>query len=321
MMFKKFLVTMAVFSLLMVTLGWTTSEVLGAGQPEEEPDTTTQNNPSLSSEPEGVIPDNGKFETIQPMLNDLFSVFLPQIIKNNVLSGMVLIPAGEFSMGCDANHNDGNACLSDQVPLHTVYLDTFMIDKYEVTNAQYALCVASGVCSEPDFDYSYGRQSYYNDPTYTNYPVIYVSWSDAATYCSWVNKRLPTEAEWEKAARGASVRAYPWGDMTASCSLANGNWCVDDTSKVGAYSAGASPYGVFDMAGNVWEWVSDWYLLGYYSNSSYANPTGPSTGSYKVIRGGSWDNSFDSLLTAYRDYFHPDFTGNNFGFRCASSTR
>ncbi len=115
------------------------------------------------------------------------------------------------------------------------------------------------------------------------------------------------------------MQTYPWGDTTASCSLANGEWCIDDTTLVGAYPDGASPYGVFDMSGNVWEWVSDWYLASYYSTTPYENPTGPDTGSYKVIRGGSWDNDFETLRVAYRDYFHPDFTGNNFGFRCASS--
>jgi len=288
-MIKKFLVTMIVFSLSFISLGWTTSGALGSGQLDEQKE------------------------------NNLFQVYLPISVKYFMSNGLVYIPAGEFSMGCDVNHNDGDLCYTDQQPLHTVYLDAYKIDKYEVTNAQYALCVTAGVCSEPAFTNSYSHPSYYGSLTYANYPVIYVSWSDAAQYCAWVDKRLPTEAEWEKAARGTSVQTYPWGDTTASCLLANGEWCIDDTTLVGAYPDGASPYGVFDMSGNVWEWVSDWYLASYYSTSPYENPTGPDTGSYKVIRGGSWDNDFETLRVAYRDYFHPDFTGNNFGFRCASS--
>jgi serine/threonine protein kinase len=226
---------------------------------------------------------------------------------------MVYVPEGDFTMG-------SNKSLNEQ-PIHTVYLDAFWIDQTEVTNAMYALCVSVGVCQPPSDNSSSTRSTYYGNSQYADYPVVYVNWNDADTYCQWAGARLPTEAEWEKAARGTDGRTYPWGEEF-DCQKANHYRCVrNDTSQVGSYESGKSPYGAYDMAGNVWEWVADWYSDAYYSSSPTNNPTGPISGEYRVLRGGSWRDLYNELRSAYRYKYDPTFSYLSFGFRCASPAK
>jgi formylglycine-generating enzyme required for sulfatase activity len=231
-------------------------------------------------------------------------------------ASIILVPPGNFIMGSYKGH-------ADETPIHTVYLDAFYIDKYEVTNALYKSCVDANVCIFPQFDNSYSRQTYYGDSRYDQYPVIGVTWEMAKAYCEWRKARLPTEAEWEKAARGTDGHMYPWGE-SIDPSRANYNDNSDpnyvgDTSKVDAYSSGVSPYGLFDMAGNVWEWVADIYDANYYASLTLpiANPLGPTSGLYRVIKGGSWDSNGFDLRSARRNFNDPSKANVYLGFRCA----
>jgi formylglycine-generating enzyme required for sulfatase activity len=224
---------------------------------------------------------------------------------------LLYIPAGEFRMGSESRR-------SNERPLHTVNLHAYWIDKTEVTNAMYAKCEDVGVCNQPSQINSAIRNRYYGNAQFDNYPVIFVSWHDANDYCLWVGRRLPTEAEWEKAARGTSQAIYPWGSWING-DLVNYDGEIGDTTKVGTYPNGDSPYGVLDMAGNVWEWVADWYSDGYYQDTPSLNPQGPDVGTYKVLRGGSWTNGNFEVRSTYRFKADPSGVSFSIGFRCAAS--
>lgn len=230
---------------------------------------------------------------------------------------MLYVPAGAFEMGSDEYIHDWNRY---DHPLHTVTLDTYWIDQTEVTNAMYALCVQAGECTRPRHNSSYLRTNYYFNTEYADYPVVEVSWDQASIYCIWAGGRLPTEAEWEKAARGTDGRTYPWGEQSPNNNLLGLYGTVSDTSAVGSYPLGASPYGALDMLGNVSEWVADWYGESYYSNSPSSNPSGPAVGDYRVLRGGSWNNEYYIPTAVDRMYILYNLTGDTdhkIGFRCA----
>jgi formylglycine-generating enzyme required for sulfatase activity len=240
----------------------------------------------------------------------------PDVIRDSKTVEMVLIPAGEFAMGSEEGY-------IDEKPVHTVYMDNYYIDKYEVTNGLYELCVQLNVCTRPIDVSSYQRLSYFGDPLFTNYPVINVTIEMARTYCEdWRGASLPTEAEWEKAARGSDAPTFPWGEEI-NCNLANyrDKSCkrIRDTVPVTSFPEGASEYGVYNMAGNVWEWVKDWYSPAYYLNSPYENPTGPENavvGIYYIKRGGSYQDEWEKLRSANREKNDPTNYGSNLGFRC-----
>jgi len=229
--------------------------------------------------------------------------------------GMTLlyVPVGEFQMGSE----NGD---SDEKPVHTVYLDAYWIDQTEVTNAMYVLCVSVGACDEPNKSNSYTRDSYYGNPEFDNYPVIYVSWEDANNYCTWAGRRLPTEAEWEKAAGWnedtQSQMVYPWGNEIDE-SYTNYSQNVGDTTTAGSYEKGASFYGAYDMAGNVWEWTSSLYKSYPYDAEDGRENLGLADS--RVLRGGSWFNYENYLRSASRSGYNPTDANLSFGFRCSRS--
>lgn len=231
-------------------------------------------------------------------------------------AAMVFVPAGEFLRGSD----DGE---SDEKPTRQVYVDAFAIDRTEVTVDAYAACVRAGACSKPSCS---SPDANWGVAGRGQHPVNCVDWTQADTYCRWAGKRLPTEAEWEKAARGTDGRTYPWGNQAPSCRYAvmndGGKGCGEErTWAVGSKPAGASPYGALDMSGNVWEWVSDGYSSSAYAGAASArNPKGPSSGSLRVFRGGSFGvGDAAALRAAYRLYVAPSYAGDYLGFRCARS--
>jgi formylglycine-generating enzyme required for sulfatase activity len=240
------------------------------------------------------------------------------------------IPDGTFRMGAlDANPK------KDEQPDHNVTLKAFWMDKLEVTNGMFALCMKAGACEPPQEFKSETRDSYFNNPEFNDFPVVYVTWLQASTYCSWAGRRLPTEAEWERAARGDDFRTYVWGEDRPDSSRGNFNYFVGDTSRAGNFPAGASQFGILDMAGNVAEWTNDYYDSDYYSQGVTMNPPGPGARSEffnRVVRGGTYQDAFSEIRLANRasvrgsnpqasDVYSADYLGEispKIGFRCAS---
>ena len=268
---------------------------------------------------------------------------------------MVFVPAGEFLRGlspdnlaqllaiCPSCQTDS---LADAQPQATIYLDAFWIDRTEVTNNQFTQFVAETgyrTTAETTVSYSYVqdlslRKFISNDSAdwrhpqglnssisgMNQHPVTQVSWQDAAAYCAWAGRRLPTEAEWEKAARGEDGRLFPWGNQSPPPGYLNYNFLVSGNADVGSYLSGASPYGALDMSGNLWEWVADYYSETYYQIAPSRNPISPSWGKGRVMRGGSWASEFDPYLafvtTVFRLWNYDYISSDVLGFRCATST-
>lgn len=246
----------------------------------------------------------------------------------------VFVPAGEFLMGTDdpsAKRTISGGRAYPEIPQFTYYLDDYWIDKYEVTNAQYRACIEAGACTTQHLNSSFTRPEYQNNPTYDNYPAVWVSWFQASAYCEWVGRRLPTEAEWEKAARGTDGRMYPWGNDPITADKLN--FCDEncprphalegyddgyvDIAPVGSYPAGASPYGVMDMAGNVWEWTSTEIRdYPYDANDGREIQTGDGE---RVWRGGSWGNGLWWFRSSLRYRSMNWYSWYVLGFRCASN--
>lgn len=250
------------------------------------------------------------------------------------ISAMVRVPAGDSVQGStesqveeayascsDVDDECWRWAFDDEIPQHKVYLDEFYIDRHEVANAEYRACVNAGACDPPESRSSNTRNAYFDNARYADHPVIHVSWYDADRFCQWKGKRLPTEAEWEKAARGSDGRLWPWGDefYPSRLNFRSGGVSPDsgDTVSVGRHPAGASPYGAMEMIGNVWEWVADWYSESYYQSVPNNNPQGPRSGEKKVIRGGSWNSNIGSARAASRAGAPPTEAYFDIGFRCA----
>jgi sulfatase modifying factor 1 len=235
---------------------------------------------------------------------------LPASITGKDGAPMVLVPAGEFTMGSDEGDDD-------EQPLHRVVLDSFYLDTFEVTNGRFAKFVAA-IQSEPPW----GFADQETPVVHAEQPVRWVNWMDAMGYCLWAGKRLPTEAEWEKAARGTDGRVYPWGNAppTAAHAVFGLTEGAETVSPIGNRDQGSSPYGVHDLAGNLYEWVTDWYDDAFYTTIPTRNPRGPSEGTAKVQRGGSYINSPYRLRSAFRTKGDPTEHDPHVGFRCAQDT-
>ena len=302
-----------------------------APTPTEEPSPTTTLPPTATPVPTETPLPPTPTDTATPTLGigSTRTIAIDQMVQ-------IYVPAGEFLMGAADSDEEAKRTIAGgraypENPQHTVYLDGYWIDKYEVTNRQYALCVAAGACELPWVTSSYTYDKYYGNPEFDNYPVIWVNWFKVRDYCTWAGRRLPTEAEWEKAARGTDGAMYPWGNepldgtranfcdvnCTRTHALDTVNDGYPDTAPVGSYPAGASPYGAMDMSGNVWEWVSS--LIAPYPYDANDGREDPDSPDERAWRGGPWSNGYWWMRSSVRYRSVNWYQWYVLGFRCASS--
>lgn len=297
-------------------------------QPTDTPPPTATLPPTATPPPTAAPPPTAT-PTPAPTATQAFEI----AVNEKDSASMVWVPPGEFIMGSDPAADP--YFWGAEAPTHTVTLSGYWIYQYEVTNAMYAACVDEKACPIPEQVKSRTRKSYYNDPQFASYPVVYVDWTSAQSYCRWAGGGLPTEAQWEKAARGEDGRLFPWGQTLDAGNVANlcDSNCptspndpgIDDTFRdtapVGSFPNGRSPYGLYDAAGNAWEWVFDWFQETYYQVSPLEDPPGPNGGKYRVIRGGSFDNATAGQRAVVRYAVRPDIGLDTVGFRCAVQER
>jgi len=256
-------------------------------------------------------------------VNSFAVTFPPERVGKDGAS-LVLIPEGPFPMGVPQGDRDGGR---DEYPRHEVFVDAFYIDKFEVTNGRYLEFVKANGHRVPQNPTNPTRNLWQGEDiteALVDRPVVNVDWADADAYCKWAGRRLPTEAEWEKAAKGTADRRFPWGNVEPTDKHLNYNqrWIGEKTlMPVGSYEAGKSPYGVYDMAGNVWEWVNDWYDSRYYEKSPSRNPTGPEAGKGKVLRSSGWQVETPLARIFTRVESDPTIRNESTGFRCAADAR
>ena len=306
----------------------TSPEVVAAvsepGATETQATSLSSNSPTL---PSTATPPPTPTTTLTPSPEPTQPKFVTQVnAKDQAI--LVFVPAGKFIMG--SNPEADPYFWGAESPQHEVTLHDYWIYQIEVTNAMYQQCAAEKACPIPSQKKSRSVDEYYGNAEYGNYPVIFVNWISAQSYCTWAGGRLPTEAEWEKAARGdQDTRLFPWGSTPALVSQANfcDNGCAQshaerdkddgypDTAPVGSYPEGISPYGALDMAGNVWEWVFDWFQPTY-NSAPVTNPVGPASSKYRTIRGGAWSNPSAGVRIVQRDGMRPDLSLDTLGFRC-----
>jgi len=327
---KKGLEILAVLILLVFVSGCSTENkptLLVTLNPTHTLSIPTLTATSLPSATATILPTETETATVTPTprpSNTPSLTPIPTLIVDQRGIAMVLVPAGEFLMGSDT-------WSGSEKPSHTVYLDSYYIDQFEVSNSAFVEFLnevgnqIEGVAgkahwveeNDPDLQIFRVDDVWQVTPGREDHPMNEVTWFGARAFCEWRQARLPSEAEWEKAARGTDGRTYPWGEAEPTCEMANFAGCFYDSVPVDSYPDWVSPYGAYNMAGNVHEWTNDWYGEAYYANSPDDNPTGPENGDYKVFRGASWFNANFQTRTTYRYPKLPVLTYMANGFRCA----